>query len=232
MDSVILDYGHGGTDPGACSGAYKESEWNLDTGKACKKELERHNVVVYETRTANQTLSLTQRANIANQTNAKYLVSIHHNAGGGDRGEVIHSISNSGKPLAEKIASELKSIGQSTNKVYRRKSETTNKDYYAMIKNQKAIYDIVEVCLIDNVEDRKIADTKAERERNRVAIAHGILKELGISIKSTTTPSTSTTNNGTLWAVCVGAYKDKNTANNLVEELKKKGYTSTYLIPR
>ena len=81
MDSVILDYGHGGTDPGACSENYKESEWNLDTGKACKKKLERHNVVVYETRTANQTLSLTQRANIANQTNAKYLVSIHHNAG-------------------------------------------------------------------------------------------------------------------------------------------------------
>lgn len=232
MASVILDYGHGGTDSGACSGNYKESEWNLDTGKACKKELERHNVVVYETRTANQTLSLTQRSNIANQTNAKYLVSIHHNAGGGDRGEVIHSITNSGKPLATHIANELKNIGQSTNKVYSRKSETTNKDYYAMIKNPKAISVIVEVCFIDNVEDRKIADTKEERERNGVAIAHGILKELGISIKSTATHSTSTTNNGTLWAVCVGAYKDKNKANNLVEELKKKGYTSSYLIPR
>ena len=187
-----------------------------------------HNVVVYETRTANQTLSLTQRANIANQTNAKYLVSIHHNAGGGDRGEVIHSITNSGKPLATHIANELKNIGQSTNKVYSRKSETTNKDYYAMIKNPKAISVIVEVCFIDNAIDRQIADTKEERERNGVAIAHGILKELGISIKATS----ATTNNETLWAVCVGAYKDKNTANNLVEELKKKGYTSTYLIPR
>ena len=229
MVSVILDYGHGGTDPGACSGNYKEAEWNLDTGKACKKELERHNVVVYETRTDNQTLSLTQRANIANQTNAKYLISIHHNAGGGDRGEVIHSISNSGKPLATHIANELKAIGQSTNKVYSRKSETTNKDYYAMIKNPRAISVIVEVCFIDNVEDRKIADTLDERQRNGVAIAHGILKELNIPIKTT---SSSATNNDTLWAVCVGAYKNKSNADNLVEELKKKGYTSTYLIPR
>ena len=97
-----------------------------------------------------------------------------------------------------------------------------------MIKNPKAISVIVEVCFIDNAIDRQIADTKEERERNGVAIAHGILKELGISIKATS----AATNNETLWAVCVGAYKDKNTANNLVEELKKKGYTSTYLIPR
>ena len=37
---------------------------------------------------------------------------------------------------------------------------------------------------------------------------------------------------GNLYAVCVGAYKDKNKANAIVEELKKKGYTSTYLIIR
>ena len=37
---------------------------------------------------------------------------------------------------------------------------------------------------------------------------------------------------GNLYAVCVGAYKDKNKANNIVEQLKKQGYTSTYLIIR
>ena len=37
---------------------------------------------------------------------------------------------------------------------------------------------------------------------------------------------------GTLYAVCVGAYKDRNKAINIVNELKKQGYTSTYLIPR
>jgi len=98
-----------------------------------------------------------------------------------------------------------------------------------MIKNPRAISVIVEVCFIDNVEDRKIADTLDERQRNGVAIAHGILKELNIPIKTT---SSSATNNDTLWAVCVGAYKNKSNADNLVEELKKKGYTSTYLIPR
>ena len=37
---------------------------------------------------------------------------------------------------------------------------------------------------------------------------------------------------GSLYAVCVGAYKDKNKANSIAEELKKQGYTSTYLIIR
>ena len=35
-----------------------------------------------------------------------------------------------------------------------------------------------------------------------------------------------------LYAVCVGAYKDKNKADAIVKELKEKGYTSTYLIIR
>ncbi|GAA3650317.1 hypothetical protein [Asaccharospora irregularis] len=35
-----------------------------------------------------------------------------------------------------------------------------------------------------------------------------------------------------LWWEFIGAWKDKNTANAKVEELKKKGYTYTYLIPR
>ena len=32
---------------------------------------------------------------------------------------------------------------------------------------------------------------------------------------------------GNMYAVCVGAYKNKNKANSIVEDLKKKGYTST-----
>ena len=47
-----------------------------------------------------------------------------------------------------------------------------------------------------------------------------------------TNVTTNSKNNDILWAVCVGAYKDKNKADSIVEELKKKGYTSAYLIPR
>ncbi len=183
-NEVVLDFGHGGTDPGACSGSYKEKVWNKETGDACHQELKRHNVVVHLTRKNDETLSISQRCAIANKTNAKWFVSIHHNAGGGDRGEAIHSIyRGAGKDLADNIGKELKTIGQSAIKVYDRKNGNT--DYYGVIRGTNMNAVIVEVCFIDNVEDRRIADTLEERKRNGVAIAHAILKTMGIAIKPT-----------------------------------------------
>ncbi len=190
-NEVVLDFGHGGTDPGACSGSYKEKVWNKETGDACYQELKRHNVKVHLTRKNDETLSISQRCSIANKTNAKWFVSIHHNAGGGDRGEAIHSIyRGDGKTLADNIGLELKNIGQSSIKVYDKKSGNT--DYYGVIRGTNMHAVIVEVCFIDNVEDRKIADTLVERQRNGISIAHAILKTMGISIKNNTSSPGST----------------------------------------
>lgn len=180
-NEVVLDYGHGDSDSGACEGNFKEKVWNYDTGKSCKKELEKYGVIVHETRKGDEYVSLNERCRIANRTNAKWFVSIHHNAGGGDRGEVIHSIlEGDGKLLAQDISKELNVVGQSTVKVYDKKGNG-NKDYYAVIRGTKMNSVIVEVCFMDNVTDRQIADTKAERERNGIAIAHGILRRMGIT---------------------------------------------------
>ncbi|MBO3443424.1 N-acetylmuramoyl-L-alanine amidase [Clostridium sp. CCUG 7971] len=181
-NEVVLDYGHGGSDSGACANGLKEKVLNYNTGKACKRELERHNVKVYETRSNDEYVSLSKRCEIANNTNAKWFVSIHHNAGGGDRGEVIHSfLKGEGLILANNISESLIDIGQTIVKVYDKKHG--NRDYYYVINNTRMKSNIVEVCFIDNKEDIKIADTKEEQERNGIAIAHGILKTMGISIK-------------------------------------------------
>lgn len=181
-NACVIDIGHGGNDSGAVSELYKEKDWNLDTGLACIEELKRHNVTVYATRTTDKTLSIEQRCNIANQYNAQYFISIHHNAGGGDRGETIHSIyGGEGTQLALNIGEELRTIGQSNIKTYDKKYGNT--DYYGVIRGTKMHSVIVEVCFIDNVNDRQIADTLEERKRNGRAIAHGILKQMGISVK-------------------------------------------------
>lgn len=86
---------------------------------------------------------------------------------------------------------------------------------------------LIESFFCDNSTDCNIADNLGYKGIANL-IAEGVLNK---TIHDTST-SQSVCNNDTMWAVCVGAYKDKNTANNLVEELKKKGYTSTYLIPR
>lgn len=198
---IVLDYGHGGTDSGAVSGKHIEKIYNYDTGKACKKELERHNVTVYETRKSDEYLSISQRCAIAKKfKNVDYMVSIHHNAGGGDRGECIHSIfGTKGQELAEVISKEMKVIGQTTVKVYDR--EHNGNDYYGMIRGTTIPTVITEVAFLDNAKDVTICDTLAERQRNGKAIAHGILKKLGININSTSnninTDTSSSSSNST-----------------------------------
>ena len=182
--TVILDYGHGGSDSGAVTGKHIEKVYNLDTGKACKEELEKYGVTVYETRKGDEYLSIAQRCAIAKKyKNVDYMVSIHHNAGGGDRGECIHSIFGiKGKELAEVISKELEVIGQTTVKVYDR--EYKGNDYYGIIRGTTIPTVITEVAFLDNVKDVTICDTLAERQRNGKAIAHGILKKLDIPINN------------------------------------------------
>ncbi len=64
------------------------------------------------------------------------------------------------------------------------KRGTDNKDYYHVIRNTNMDAVIVEVCFLDNKADVQIADTIPEQQRNGIVIAHGILKHLGIAIKT------------------------------------------------
>ncbi len=79
---VVLDAGHGGTDPGAVNATYnlREKDQTLDVARRLKTLLEGDGCTVYMTRTSNsQTLSNNDRYTYANTTGADILVSIHMN---------------------------------------------------------------------------------------------------------------------------------------------------------
>ena len=79
---VVLDAGHGGTDPGAVNSKYDltEMEQTLDVAKRLETLLEGDGYTVCMTRTSNsQTLSNNDRYTYANTTGADILVSIHMN---------------------------------------------------------------------------------------------------------------------------------------------------------
>lgn len=79
---VVLDPGHGGTDPGAVNTKYNltEKEQTLIVANKLKALLEGDGYTVCMTRTSNsQTLSNNDRYTYANTTGARVLVSIHMN---------------------------------------------------------------------------------------------------------------------------------------------------------
>ncbi|MBC2196802.1 N-acetylmuramoyl-L-alanine amidase family protein [Listeria booriae] len=183
---VFIDLGHGGTDPGAVANGLVEKEMARVTAYAVKYELEKYGIETYLSRTGDTYPSLGDRSNSANKWGADLFVSVHYNAGGGDRAEVIHSIAGgTSKVLAQHIIDAIKNeMKQNVGSIpiYSKKG-SDGKDYHAVIRQTKMPAVIVEPAFIDS-DDRFIVDTVAEQQAMGRAIAHGILKTLGIDYKT------------------------------------------------
>lgn len=79
---IMLDPGHGGTDPGAVQNGFKEKDLNNSFTLKVANYLTQMGAQVLYTRNPNQDVyvSLEERANIANRSNADLFISIHHDS--------------------------------------------------------------------------------------------------------------------------------------------------------
>ena len=77
---VVLDAGHGGSDPGATADHVIEKEVTLDIGRRLRDLLEKQGFEVIETRSDDRTIALRDRAKAANVSRSDIFVSIHVNA--------------------------------------------------------------------------------------------------------------------------------------------------------
>ena len=225
VKKVYIAVGHGGDDPGAVANGFKEKDLNLVTAIACKDELLRHGVEVNIDRTTDIELTMTQTVNACNAYAPDLAVDIHHNAGGGDGAEVFHSINGGlGKTLAVNILDEVKAVGQNSRGAKTRTGENGS-DYYGFIRRTTSPAVIVECAFLDNKTDVQIVDTKAEQKAMGIAIAKGILKTLGVAYKTETTPTSVK-----YYKVQVGAFRSRENAERLRNELQGKGYADAFIV--
>ena len=77
---VVIDPGHGGSEPGAIYGGIAEKDLNLAIAKELNKLLLKAGIKTYMTRNDDTYVSLYQRSGMANKLNADLLISIHNNA--------------------------------------------------------------------------------------------------------------------------------------------------------
>jgi N-acetylmuramoyl-L-alanine amidase len=116
---VILDAGHGGSDPGTVSGRLLEKDITLDINLHLRNLLEEANFEVQLTRTVDETMALRDRASIANTSSADIFVSIHVNSIRGSRairGIETYYLGPTDDPLlTELAASENRGSGYTLN---------------------------------------------------------------------------------------------------------------------
>ena len=205
----------GGSDPGAVANNVKEKDLNLQLALACRDELARHGVEVKLSRTKDENDPITEEIRECNAFAPDLAVDIHNNAGGGNGAEVFyHYKGGKSKTLAVNILDEIVALGQNSRGV-KVKKNSKGQDAFGFIRETVAPAVIVEVCFIDNATDLKFLATATDRLKAGQAIAHGILKTLGVEIQSER-----------LYRVCVGTYRYKSSAEVMQKKLKVAGFDS------
>lgn len=104
---IMLDPGHGGSDPGAVANGIQEKEVNLSVTLLTRDMLWVHGVEVYLTRTGDWDVTLQRRTELANGEKIDAFISLHHSAASSAeaRGlDIYHSIvGGEGQRLANLI---------------------------------------------------------------------------------------------------------------------------------
>ena len=240
MNLLILDSGHSFDTKGKCNAKENFYEWefNNDMQYKIKSRCEELGIKVFLTNPNPATVSdipLSVRANLANEYWIKNLkpksifISLHANAFSniGARGTETYVAKNSSttsknfaKVLNDNIVKVMKELDPNA------KDRGVKVEDFTVIYKANMPSVLVEYGFYTNLNDLKIL--KNNKDELVEATVKAICQYFGVAYKEKTEPNID----GTMYAVCVGAYKDKNKANSIAEQLKKQGYTSTYLIIR
>ncbi len=156
---VVVDAGHGGSDPGAVSNGLQEKDFTLEAAEYMYRRLQELGIPAVITRDFDENLSREERLRRANEafggSSNAILISNHINAGGGEGAEVIYALRNS-STLAQSILESIGQEGQIMRKYYQRRlPEDPSKDYYYIIRETSPMQSLlVEYGFIDNANDR------------------------------------------------------------------------------
>jgi len=177
MYKIFIDPGHGGQEPGAVNSTIQEKTLNLEVSLWLKKLLQQCGFELMMSREADIEVSLSKRCDMANLWGANLFISIHHNAGGGDGFEVIHSIAGGkGKELAELVGHQFELTGQNKRNIYSKESEQyKGKDYFAVIRDTNMPSVITEYAFMDTNDFGEI-DEAREYDVEATAIAVAVCK--------------------------------------------------------
>lgn len=207
--SIMLDAGHGGSDPGAVYEGRKEAEDALRLTLAIGEILQNHGFDVEYTRTTDVYESPFQKAMEANETGVDYFVSIHRNSYPADNvvsgvESLIYDLSGKKYEMAQNINQQLESVGFVNLGVKARPN-------LVVLKRTKMPAVLVEVGFINSRIDNQLFDDNFYDIAG--AIADGIMDTLQTEMPEQTQ-----------YRVQVGAFRNRRYADELFNELIAQDY--------
>ncbi|MBH0161714.1 cell wall-binding repeat-containing protein [Fictibacillus sp. 26RED30] len=172
--SIVLDPGHGGTDPGAIGNGLKEKDVVLDVGLQSKELLKNSGARIVMTRSTDTFITLTNRANVGNKSSADSFISIHANSypGTSPNGSETYWNDVNNSTQSKALATEIQ-------KLLIQKLQTNDRgvkeDNFYVIKYVKIPSVLVELGFISNSQDAKKLASPTYRRLAAEAIAQGTI---------------------------------------------------------
>ena len=174
-DIICIDPGHGGDDPGAINGERCEKDDNLALALLVAKYVEELGCTPLLTRGEDSYLTLGDRCEIANDSDAAYFVSLHRNsAAESAKGVEVWISSHKTAPerkLAQSILAALEKIEIQQNRGVKAGTQAGEDSDYAVNKNTTMPSCIVELGFITNQEDNRLYDRHLDSYARAIAEA-------------------------------------------------------------
>lgn len=168
---IVVDAGHGGTDPGAQRGYVKEKDLTLAIAKKTREKLEENGVKVVMTRGDDTFIPLPERVNITNNLKPDLFLSVHINSL--ESSNDIHGIetyyqTDISKPLAQQVHDSLVTELTAPNRAIR-------KAKFYVINRTEVPAVLAEVGFISNKAERDKLVSEDYQEKIAGALAKGAI---------------------------------------------------------
>lgn len=230
ITGVVVDSGHGGSDPGAISGSLREKDFTLEAANYMTKRLQELGIPVVAIKMTDEDISRTERLRRANEAfngdpNA-ILISNHINSGGGEGAEIIYALRND-DTLASMALENIGDAGQKMRKIYQRRlPENPSKDYYYIIRETDPMQSLlVEYGFIDNSADQQ------KLKNNLTDYVEGVVKAIADYGGYEYTPPGMSGSNNTYTVVKGDTLSGiANKFNTTISELKELNHLTSDLI--
>jgi len=174
MRTIVLDAGHGGTDPGAVNGSRLEKDDNLNLALAVAQRLRARGQQVIMTRSTDVFVPLVERSAISNRSNADLFVSIHRNAAASPSANGVENfVYIQPRPVelqaAQIVLDKIVNAGVQSNRGVKRGN-------FAVLRNTTAPSMLLEMGFISNARDNQLFDQNFNAYAD--AIAEGVMRAL------------------------------------------------------
>lgn len=169
---VFIDPGHGGKNPGAIGpNGLQEANVNLDIGLKLGRILSNWGYEINYSRTTDTTVTLSERARLANEWEANYFVSIHCNSNVNPEANGTSTYFYRTGTIAESFAL---TVNNSLVRQIERKDLGIFSANFAVLRLTRMPAILVETAFISNPYEASLLATNTFRQNCAVGIANGI----------------------------------------------------------